>query len=264
MLKLDRLIAVAEEAVLERVLGELATEPVYGLPAKWIDPAAREKALEAGALVFDPVSIIGSHLAEAARAHADVLLGRQEFQTLLEHLRASVPTVVKEIGSDALPLSSVQKAFGLLLRERVWPRDPIAILEAIIDAAAASRDPRDLAEAARRVAVPALLRRRGIDILEPLLLDPQLERSLGASFAAAGGGAIDPGLAVRIRDQAQQYAASATSGRAALVCTAGVRPLLADFLLRSGVKLPVYSYAEVPGETRLVPASILKEESLAA
>lgn len=263
-LRLDGLLAVAEESVLERIAGEFAFEPVYGLPAKWIDPAARENALEAGALVFDPVSIIGSHLAEAARSHADVLLGRQELQTLLEHLRASVPTVVKEIGTEMLPLSAVQKTFGLLLRERVWPRDPVAILEAIIDGAAVSRDPRDLGEAARRVAVPALLRRRGTEVLEPLLLDPQLERSLGGSFTAAGGGAIDPALAVRIRDRAQEYASSAPSGRAAIVCTAGVRPLLSDFLLRSGVKLPVYSYAEVPGETRLVPAGILKEESLAA
>jgi flagellar biosynthesis component FlhA len=173
-----------------------------------------------------------------------------------------VPTVVKEIGTDALPLSAVQKAFALLLRERIWPRDPVAVLEAMIDAAAGGRDPRDLAEAARRVVVPALLRRRGVDTLEPLLLDPQLERSLGGSFT--GGGAIEPSLAVRIRDRAEAYAADIPPNRAALVCTAAVRPLLADFLLRSGVKLAVYSYAELPAETRLTPVSILKEESPAA
>ncbi|HET9096296.1 MAG TPA: flagellar biosynthesis protein FlhA, partial [Candidatus Baltobacteraceae bacterium] len=200
MLQLDRMIAVAEEAALASIPGEASFEPVYGLPAKWIDPAARENALQLGALVFDPVSVIGSHLAEAARSHADALLGRQELQTLLEHLRATVPTVVKEVGTDALPLTAVQKAFGLLLRERVWPRDPVAVLEAMIDAAPGGRDPRDLAEAARRVIVPVMLRRKGVEVLEPMLLDPQLERSLGASFAAAGGGAIDPALALRIRD----------------------------------------------------------------
>ncbi|HET9097973.1 MAG TPA: FHIPEP family type III secretion protein, partial [Candidatus Baltobacteraceae bacterium] len=213
--------------------------------------------------VFDPVSVIGSHLAEAARSHAGVLLGRQELQTLLEHLRASVPTVVKEIGTDALPLSAVQKAFALLLRERVWPRDPIAVLEAMIDAAPGGRDPRDLAEAARRVIVPVMLRRKAVEVLEPMLLDPQLERSLGASFAAAGGGAIDPALALRIRDRAQAYARSTPQNRAALICTTGVRPLLADFLLRSGVRLAVYSYAEVPAETRLTPVTLLKEDALA-
>lgn len=261
-LQLDRMLAVADEPVLARISGEACIEPVYGLPGKWIDPAARETAVHLGALVFDPVSIVGSHLAEAARSHAGALLGRQELQTLLEHLRATVPTVVKEIGSDALPLSVVQKAFALLLRERAWPRDPVAVLEAMIDAASASRDPRDLAEAARRVVVPVMLRRRAVEVLEPMLLDPQLERSLGASFTAAGPGSIDPGLAVRIRDRADAYARSMPANRAALVCTTAVRPLLADFLLRSGVRLAVYSYAEVPAETRLVPATVLKEEAL--
>lgn len=262
-LRLDRMIAVGEDAVLARIDGEPALEPVYGLPAKWIRPEARAQALETGALVFDPVSIVGSHLAEAARTHAEALLGRQELQTLLEHLRATVPSVVKEIGTDQLPLSIVQKAFGLLLRERAWPRDPVGVLEAMIEASA-SRDPRDLAEAARRVIVPAQLRRRAVDVLEPLLIDPDMERGLCSSFMDARGGGIDPSLAMRICESVRRYAEGAVPARAALLCTAPVRPMLADFLHRSGVRLPVYSYGEVPEETRLSPAGILKEESLAA
>lgn len=261
-LHLDRMLAVAEEPVLQRIEGESTHEPVYGLPAKWIRVDEREPAIEAGALVFDPISIVGSHLAEAARTHAEDLLGRQELATLLEHLRATVPTLVKEVGTDVLPLSSVQKAFGLLLRERAWPRDPIAALEAMIEAAPAP-DPRELAEAARRLIIPGLLRRRSTDVLEPLLLDPDLERALSASFTSAGSNAIDPSLAVRIRDAAAAFA-QAAAGSSCLVCGAAVRPLLADFLLRSGIRLPVYSYAEIPAETRLAPAGILKEESLAA
>jgi flagellar biosynthesis protein FlhA len=257
-LRLDRMIAVADEEVLARIDGEQTREPVYGLPAKWIDPAQRDRAVHEGALAFDPISIIGSHLAEAARAHAEALLGRQELQTLLEHLRATVPTVVKEIGTDALPLSHVQKAFALLLRERVWPRDPIGVLESMIDASAVTRDPRELAEAARRVAVPSLIRRRGVDELEPMLFDPRFERRMAESFGADAA-AIDPQLALHVRDAAEAYANGLPPGRAALVCTAAVRPLIADFFQRSGLRLPVYSYAEIPPEVRLVPAAVLGE-----
>lgn len=257
-LDLTRFLAVADETILERIAGELTVEPVYGLTAKWIDAAARDAALHEGALVFDPISVIGSHLAEAARSHAEALLGRQELQTLLEHLRASVPTLVKEIGSDALPLAAVQKAFGLLLRERVWPRDPVAVLEAMIDAAPLGRDPHDLAEAARRELVPAQLRRKDLETLEPLLLDPQLERSLTEPFAGAGPGAIDPAVAAHIRDEAARYAAAMPAGRAVLLCTGSVRAMLADFLGRSGLRVEVYAYAEVPPEIRLLPAGVIK------
>ncbi|MBV8116533.1 MAG: FHIPEP family type III secretion protein, partial [Candidatus Eremiobacteraeota bacterium] len=157
-LELEQLLAVADESVLRTFGVALEREPVYGLPAAWIAPELRERAANAGALVFDPISVFGSHLAETAREHAAQLLGRQELQTLFEHLRASVPTLIKEIGNDGLPFGSVHRAFVLLLREGAWPRDPVRVLEAMLESGV--RDPRDLAEAARRAIVPGLLRRR--------------------------------------------------------------------------------------------------------
>src|SRR5579875_3225190 len=97
---------------------------------------------EQGVLFFDAISILGSHLAEVARTHAPSLFGRQEFTTLLEHLRASVPSLIKEVAADALPVAVAHKAFLALLRERIWPRDPVATLEALIDAAQTTHDPR--------------------------------------------------------------------------------------------------------------------------
>jgi len=257
-LQLDRMLAVADPEILARIAGEPTREPVYDLEAKWIEPAAREAALHAGALVFDPVSIVGSHLAEAARDRADHLVGRQELQTLLEHLRATVPALVKEIGGELLPLAAAQRAMALLLRERVWPRDPVAVFEAMIAAAAASRDPRDLAEAARKAVVPVQLRRRRLEAIEPLLLDPALERHLSDSLGSGGAGALEPALAMNIRDQADEYAEAMPPGQAALVCTASVRPFLAEFLEGAGVRLAVYSYAELPAELRLVPWGVVR------
>ncbi|MDP9110677.1 MAG: flagellar biosynthesis protein FlhA, partial [Candidatus Eremiobacteraeota bacterium] len=259
-LHLERVMAVADETVLARVAGDLTNEPVYGLPAKWIEPSARETAVDAGALVFDPISIVGSHLAEVVRGNAAALVGRQELQTLLEHLRSSVPTLIKEVGTDALPLATVQRVFGLLLRERVWPRDPVAVLEALVEASARLRDPRDLAEAVRREVLPAQLRRRGSEALEPLLLDPGLERDLVASWSGAGalGDAAD---ARRILGRVEQYIKETPPGRAALICTASLRPLLADFLWRSGLRIEVLSYAELPPDLSMRPAGVLPQNA---
>jgi flagellar biosynthesis protein FlhA len=257
-LDVDRLLAVAEEPVVAR-LGTVEREPVYGLPAAWIDHADREHAVEAGALVFDPISVLGSHLADVARTHAAELLGRQELQTLLEHLRASVPAVVKDVGGERLPIGTLHRAFGLLLREGAWPRDPVGVLEAMLEAGSA--DPEELAEAARRTVIPALLRRRDVRSLTPLALEPDFERQLldawrgGAQPASASSAAL-------LRDRVAEYVASVPRERASVVCTAALRPLLAGFLLRSGVRVAVYGYGELPPELNLEPVAVLGTHEL--
>ncbi len=253
-LDLHRLLAVADEAVLRRLSEQIGREPVYGLPAAWIEPEAREGALDAGALVFDPISVLGSHLAEIARTHAAELVGRQELQTLLEHLRATVPAVIKEIGGDALPIGVVHRAFALLLREGAWPRDPVAVLEAMLEAG--THDPADLAEAARRAIVPDLLRRKGVPRLDAAILDPEFEAGL-SSWGRGGAKALDPAEAAALRERIEAYVARTPRDRAAVVCTAALRPALADFLIRFGIRVGVYAYGELPNEIALHPAEVI-------
>jgi len=256
-LHLDRMLAVGDDAILSRFARERVHEPVYGLPATWIAPDERELAIANGALVFDPISIVGSHLAEVVRNHASALLGRQELHTLVEHLRGSVPSLVKEIGTEVLPLATVQRVFELLLRERVWPRDTIATLEALVDAAATQRDPRELAESVRRKLVPQQIRRRALSGMEPLIVDPAFETELHG-WLVDGSLAPQPQTAWHVRTIATAYAAAVVRERAALVCTGPLRPALAEFLARFGVALDVFAYAELPPELDLRPAMVLE------
>ncbi len=256
-LELERLLAVADETILTRFDAAIEPEPVYGLPSAWIATASRERAVNAGALVFDPISVLGSHLAEVVRTHAAELVGRQELQTLLEHLRATVPALVKEVGGDALPFGALHRAFALLLRESAWPRDPIAVLEAMIEAS--THDPRELAEAARRAIVPDLLRRRAVARLEPAIFDPAFERALAESWSRFGADAGAPATALAVRGRIEAYAARTPRDRAAVVCTAALRPMLADFLIRCGVRVNVYAFAELPNDLTLAPAEVIEE-----
>ena len=261
-LRLDALLAVADEAILSALTGERVLEPVYGMPALWIAPSERDRATDAGALVFDAISIVGSHLAEVARTHASSLLGRQELQTLLEHLRTSVPTLVKEIGSDGLPLAIVHRTFELLLRERAWPRDIVATLQTLVDGAASTRDPAELAEMVRRVIVPGLLRRRSVPHLEPLLVQPEFDAELRASWSPDGTMAARPETAMHVRTVVAEYASRVRRDRAAIVCTANLRPLLSEFVRRFGVTVETFSYGELPTELELRPAAVLSAPSV--
>ncbi len=262
VVRLDRLIAVAAPDVLAHIGGEPTTEPVYGLAARWISDGERERAQHAGALTFDAISIVGSHLAEIARAHAAELFGRQEFQTLVEHLRGLVPSVVKDVGGDVLPLAVAHRAFVHLLRERAWPRDPVAVFEALVDAAATTRDPRELAEAVRRAIVPQQLRRDGVVRLRPLIFDPAFEAELARMWSPDGGLAPDPATAIRVRETVVHYAADDAHAPHAVVVTAPLRPLLADFLERTAPGVAVYAFAELPSELALEPAGVVAEAPL--
>jgi flagellar biosynthesis protein FlhA len=258
-LRLDALLAVADPAVLRTLGGETTLEPVYGLPASWIAPERTEPASAAGALVFDPISVLGSHLAEIVRDHAAELLGRQELQTLLEHLRAGIPSLVKEIGPEGVPASLVQRTLEALLRERVWPRDITATLEALLEAAGSTRDPRELAEAVRRRLVPGLMRRRALEALEPLVPTPEAEAQLRAWLVE--GVPAGPDRAVRLRDRVSEYVRLVPRERAALVCGAALRAPLADLLGRFGLRLEVFAYTELPPELELRPAMVLEPEA---
>jgi flagellar biosynthesis protein FlhA len=256
-LRLGSFLAVADEPVLERLSGERVREPVYGMAATWIESGQRDFAVANGALVFDAISILGSHLAEIARTHAAELLGRQELHTLVEHLRASVPSLVKEIGSEALPFATVHRVYETLLRERVWPRDTVATLEALVDASLGSRDARDLVEAVRKRLVPAQLRRRPACVLEPLIVAPDFEAEL-VSWLVDGAVAPHPQTALHVRDVAAQYGARVARERSAILCTAQLRPALSEFLRRFDLRLDVFAFGEMPPEMELRPVLVLE------
>jgi flagellar biosynthesis protein FlhA len=255
-LRLGSLLAVADETILATLGGEATTEPVYGMAAVWIAEAERDRATVAGALVFDAISVLGSHLAEIVRTHADALLGRQELHTLVEHLRASVPSLVKELGTDSLPFATVHRVFELLLREGAWPRDAVATLEALVDAATLTRDPAALTEAVRRRIVPMQLRRRNTRVLEALIVEPDFESDLTA-WLVDGTLAPQPDLAVHVRGIVHAYLTRVVRERAAIVCTGNVRASLADFLRRFNLRVDVFAFGELPADLDVAPAMVL-------
>jgi flagellar biosynthesis protein FlhA len=261
-LRLGSVLAVADEAILATLGGEAVREPVYGMPAVWLAPTERDRATASGALVFDPISVVGSHLAEVVRTHAAALLGRQELHTLVEHLRGSVPSLVKELGTDALPFATVHRVFELLLAEAAWPRDAIATLEALVDASASSRDPRALAEAVRRRIVPLQLRRRATPGLDALVVAPAFEDDLIAWLVDATL-APHPETATHVRAIVGTYLTRVPRERAAILCSATLRAPLADFLHRFGLRVDVFSFGEIPPDVEMRPAMLLDRASLA-
>jgi flagellar biosynthesis component FlhA len=104
------------------------------------------------------------------------------------------------------------------------------------------------------------LRRRGIAVLEPAIFEPEFEQRLIAAWCRYGAEGAEPATALAVRARIERYATRTPRERAALVCTSALRPVLADFLLRSGIRVAVYAYGELPNEMALVPAEVIAQE----
>jgi flagellar biosynthesis protein FlhA len=160
--------------------GQATREPAFGMSALWIPSERAERARQAGYTVVDGVSIMGTHLSEAIRRHAHELFSRQDTKRLLDRVAVENPRVVEDLVPKLMPLATVQRVMQNLLRERVSIRDAVSILEALGEAATATRNPILLTEyarqAIRRALVKPYLNRAGD--LPAWFLDPAIEQAL--------------------------------------------------------------------------------------
>lgn len=160
--------------------GQPTREPAFGISALWIASSAAARARNAGYTVVDGVSVLGTHLSELIRRNAHELFSRQDTKRLLDRVAVEHPKVVEDLVPKLLPLASVQRVLQNLLRERVSIRDAVSILEALGEAATATRNPVLLTEyvrqAIRRTVVKPYLNRAGE--LPAWFLDPAIEQAV--------------------------------------------------------------------------------------
>ncbi len=128
-----QLLAIDPGYAEEPIEGTETVDPVFGLPARWINPALREKAELLGYNVIEPVAVLATHLTEMIHTYAPELLGRQETQHLLDELRHICPGVLDELVPDVVPVSRLQRVLQNLLAERVPIRDLRSILEGMAE-----------------------------------------------------------------------------------------------------------------------------------
>jgi len=185
------LLAINPGYAEEPVEGVEATDPVFGLPARWIAPNLREKAELLGYNVVEPVAVLATHLTEVINSHAHELLGRQETQQLLDELRNAYPTVVEELVPDAISVGRVQRVLQNLLVERVPIRDLRTILETLADYSEIS-DVEVLTEyvrtALRRPICSMLLKESTEEGIAVLTMDGQVEELIREAVQSTPAG----------------------------------------------------------------------------
>ncbi|QDX25804.1 flagellar biosynthesis protein FlhA [Sphingomonas suaedae] len=134
-IRLDRLLVINPGDGPAGIPGEPTREPVFNLPALWIDRELREEAGFRGLTVVDAGTIITTHLTELVKDNIADMLSYTEVQKLLNEVHTDSAKLVAEIIPARISISGVQRILQNLLGEGVSIRDIPTILEGIAEAA---------------------------------------------------------------------------------------------------------------------------------
>ncbi len=239
-------------------------EPVFNLEATWIDEAEKKTAELNGYTVVDPSSVLITHLSEILKLNAHHLLGRQEVQALVDHLKQTQPALVAELLPDLVSLGIIQRVLQNLLRENIGITNQPLILEGIADFASLSKNPDDLSELVRRrlglYFVPEFESRAGV--IRAVTVDPRLEQWLTTKVLRTPtdvGLALDPATTRHLLDEIGRRTASAAQpGNAGvLIVSTEIRLPLKRFFEPSFPRLTVLAYQELPANTEIENAGIV-------
>ncbi len=262
------LLALEAEAITHEIPGRVTTDPAFGLPARWIDPAQEGEALAAGYTVVDPATVIGTHLHKMLRAAAHSLFGQDETHALIETLAGRSPQLAASIAAKSLPLPVTTAVLQTLLEEGISLKDFPRIAASLAQAAARSQDPAELAELVRpqigglivaSFAAPA-------QTLKLIAIAPPLEQLLGQAVRTSPQAAFpfEPSLGTRLSQSviAAAQDAIALGDAVALVSQPGPRRALWRLMRSSGLTLPVLAFTDLPDTRAVEVISVVGNDAL--
>jgi flagellar biosynthesis protein FlhA len=134
-LRLDKLLLINAGGGPVAMPGEPTKEPVFGLPALWIDRDLRDEAGFRGLTVVDCGTIITTHLTELVKDNIADLLSYVETQKLLSDVHKDAEKLVADLIPSKISVSGVQRILQNLLSEGISIRDLPTILEGIAESA---------------------------------------------------------------------------------------------------------------------------------
>ena len=241
--------------------GSDVSEPVYGAPARWIDPNDQEEAALRGLSVVTPTEVVATHLLEVLKQNFGRLFNRRTLRKLLDEFvavsdsgrAAANRRILDEFVPDKVPIDLLQSVLRLLLEEQVSIRNLPLIMEAIAEAQGNIQGIEALTEYVRqRLGFQLISDMQEPDGALPLVqLAPEWEALFQQHQMEGPQGAVDialpPNEFNRLANSiAEKVSAAAEKGRyPAVVTSARRRRFVHTVLSAKGIRNPVFSFEEV-------------------
>ncbi|WP_322893041.1 MULTISPECIES: flagellar biosynthesis protein FlhA [unclassified Yoonia] len=246
--------------------GTSVKEPVYGAPARWIDPTQQELAALNGLTTVQPTEVLATHLLEVVKRNFPRLLTFKalrrrldEMVNLTDRARGEANRkMLDELIPDKVPVDILLSVLRLLLEERVSIRNLSLIIEATAEARQIYPSVDAITEHVRqRLGFQLVAALRRSDGTIPLIqLAPEWEDTFTSfeirSDRGAGDVALPPDRFNALADGlAEKLGQAANAGAyAAVVTTMRRRRFLRTVMAAKGIMNPVLSFEEIGIDAR--------------
>jgi flagellar biosynthesis protein FlhA len=263
----DHVLAIRATPPSNPLPGIEARDPAFGLPATWIEPSLRERALDTGYTLVDPLTVLMTHLGEVMRSEAPLLLTRADVVAMLEQVRSRQPGLIEEFVPAVMTVSDIQRVLQNLLAEEVSIRNIDLICEVLADVGRHSKDPVEVTELVRQRLSHTICHglRGAHSQLSVLSLNPRIESQIAEGIRHSDGAkafAIDPRLAEQLVRKLIPLSESMQKESLVpvLLCGPEIRRHLKLFTRRSVPRLAIVSVNEVPSSIDLKSFAVLNVE----
>ena len=256
-LRLDKLMVINPSDGPTGLPGQATREPVFGLPALWIDRDLREEAGLRGVTVVDCGTIIATHLTELVKDNIADMLSYLEVQKLLTEVHKDAEKLVAEIIPSKISISGVQRILQNLLSEGVSIRDIPTILEGIAEAVPMTTNVMQITEHVRGRLARQISAQQTRDGSIPIItLSPEWDQAFAESIIGLGDDrqlAMAPSsLQSFIAAVRQTYDGLAAAGEIPCILTSpAIRPFVRSIVERVRPATVVLSQNEIHTRARI-------------
>lgn len=261
----DRLMALEGPGVTKPLSGIPGKEPAFGLDVVWIPRDDRDEAESLGYTVIEASAVVATHLTEALRKNAHLLLTRQETQRLIDLAKQEDATAVEEAIPSLLSVGDVQKVLQNLVREGVPIRDLVTIMENLADAARVSKDVDYLTMRVREGLARLITKETGLDKgpFPVATLDPSFEREIIEATKKGDRGSYVALSADRLSQMMKAISQAMTevgskAKRPVLLTSAVVRSQVYEIASRIVPDIAVVAYEELDERANVEAVRVIK------
>jgi flagellar biosynthesis protein FlhA len=256
-IRLDKLLLINPGGGQVGLPGETTREPVFGLPALWIDRELRDEAGFRGLTVVECGTIITTHLTELVKDNIADLLSYSETQKLLTEVHKDAEKLVADIVPSKVSISSVQRILQNLLSEGISIRDVPTILEGIAEAAPLTANLTQITEHVRaRLARQISASQVRGEAIPVVTLSPEWDQAFAESILGQGDDrqlAMAPSALQKfIQSVRETYDRLAQDGEIPCLLTSpSVRPFVRSIIERVRPATVVLSQNEIHARARI-------------